>query len=82
LAEQEGNALMRWLYLTIVCVLGVATVVFALENMEIVSVDFLWFGLRLPLALLIIVIYVIGRATGSNLRAFVHWSLRGARLKA
>jgi uncharacterized integral membrane protein len=73
---------MRWLYLTIVCLLGVITLVFAFENMEIVSMDFLWFSLRLPLALLVIVIYILGMVTGSNLQAFIRWSVRGARLKA
>ena len=73
---------MRWLYLTIVCLLAAATLVFALENMEIVSMDFLWFSLRLPLAFLVIVIYIVGMVTGSNLRAFIRWSVRGARLKA
>ena len=73
---------MRWLYLTIVCLLGLATLIFAYENMEIVSMDFLWFSLRLPLAVLVVVVYVIGMVTGSNLRAFVRWSVRGARLKS
>lgn len=70
---------MRWLHLTIVCLLGVVTLVFAFENMEIVSMDFLWFSLRLPLAFLVIAIYIIGTVTGSNLWAFVRWSVRGAR---
>ena len=73
---------MRWFYLTIVCLLGLATLIFAYENMEIVSMDFLWFSLRLPLAVLVVVVYVIGMVTGSNLRAFVRWSVRGARLKS
>ena len=73
---------MRWLYLTIVCLLGLATLVFAYENMEIVSMDFLWFSLRLPLAVLVVVVYIIGMVTGSNLRTFILWSMRGASLKS
>ena len=73
---------MRWLYLTIVCLLGAATLVFAVENREVVSVDFLWFSMRLPLAVLIVVIYIVGMATGSNLWALVRRLVRGARQKA
>jgi uncharacterized integral membrane protein len=72
---------MRWLYLTIVCLLGAATLVFAFENMEIVSVDFLWLSMRLPLALLVVVIYIVGTVTGSSLWAFTRRLVRGARRK-
>jgi uncharacterized integral membrane protein len=73
---------MRWLYLTIVCLLGVATLVFAFENMEIVSMDFLWFSMRLPLAFLVVVIYVVGMVTGSSLWALIRRLVAGARRSA
>jgi lipopolysaccharide assembly protein A len=72
---------MRWLCLTIVCLLGVATLVFAFENMEIVSVDFLWFGMRLPLAILVVVIYIAGMATGGNLWALIRRLIAGSARK-
>jgi hypothetical protein len=43
---------MRWQCVAIICVLAAATLVFALENMEIVSLDFIWFSVRTPLAFL------------------------------
>lgn len=70
---------MRWLYLTIVCLLGVATLVFAFENMEIVSMDFLWFTMRLPLAFLVVVIYLVGMMTGADLVALVRAVIRRAK---
>jgi len=73
---------MRWLYLTIVCLLGVATLVFAFENMEIVSMNFLWFSMRLPLAFLVVVIYVVGMVTGSSLWALIRRLVAGARRSA
>jgi uncharacterized integral membrane protein len=72
---------MRGVYLTIVCLLGAATLIFAFENLEIVSVDFLWFSMRLPLAVLVVVIYIVGMLTGSNLWAVIRRSVRGARQK-
>ncbi len=73
---------MRWLYLTIVCLLGAVTLIFAFENLEIVSVDFLWFSIRLPLALLVVVIYIVGMVTGSNLWALICRLVTGARRNA
>jgi hypothetical protein len=72
---------MRWLYLTIVCLLGAVTLIFAFDNLEIVSVDFLWFSMRLPLAALVVVVYIVGMATGSSLWALIRRLVRGARLK-
>ncbi len=68
---------MRSLYLAIICLLTVVTLVFAVENMEIVSVDFLWFGIRLPLAFLVVAVYIIGMATGSSVWALIRRSVKG-----
>jgi lipopolysaccharide assembly protein A len=72
---------MRWLYLTIVGLLLAATVTFALQNTEIVSMDFLWFSVRLPLAFLVAGIYLVGMATGSSFWALIRRSVKGARLR-
>jgi len=73
---------MRWVHLTIVCLLGLATLIFAFENMEIVGIDFIWLNIRMPLAFLVIVIYIVGMVTGSTLQSFVRWSVQGARLRS
>jgi lipopolysaccharide assembly protein A len=70
---------MRWLHLAIICLLAVVTLVFAAENMEIVSVDFLWFGVRLPLAFLVVTVYIVGMATGGSVWALIRRSVKGAR---
>jgi uncharacterized integral membrane protein len=78
----RGDHAMRWLYLAVVCILAAATLVFALENMEIVSLDFVWFSVRTPLAFLVAAIYVIGMITGGSFWGLIRRSVRGARLKA
>jgi len=70
---------MRWLFLTIISLLTIVTVVFAVQNMEVVSVDFLWFGVRLPLAFLIVAVYIIGMATGGGVWALIRRSVKGVR---
>ena len=72
---------MRHLYLAIVILLAAATLIFALQNLAIVSIDFLWFNLRTPLAILVAATYVIGAITGGSFRALIHRSVRGARLR-
>lgn len=73
---------MRWLYLAIIIVLAVATLVFAVENMEAVSLDFVWFSVRTPLAFLVVAVYVVGMVTGSSVWGLIRRSVRGARLRA
>jgi uncharacterized integral membrane protein len=72
---------MRQLYLVIVILLAAATLIFALQNLEIVSIDFLWFHLRTPLAILVAATYVMGAVTGGSFGALIRRSVRGARLR-
>ena len=70
---------MRWFYLAVIVLFAVATLVFALQNFEIVTVSFLGFKLRAPLALLTVVVYVLGAATGGSLLALLRRSYEGSR---
>ena len=70
---------MRWIYLAIVVVIAAATLIFALQNLQIVSVSFLASSLSAPLALLIFVVYVLGAATGGSLYALLLRSVQGSR---
>ena len=70
---------MRWFYLAVIVVFAVATLVFALQNFEIVTVSFLGFRLRAPLALLTVVVYVLGAVTGGSLLALLRRSYEGSR---
>ena len=70
---------MRWLHLTVIGLFVVATVVFAVQNLEIVNMTFLGLNARVPLALLVAIIYVIGMATGGSLWALLRRSIQGAR---
>jgi uncharacterized integral membrane protein len=76
-AGLQGEAVMRWINLIVVALFVVATIVFAVQNSEIVTVSFLRFEARLPLALVIILIYLLGMATGGSL-----WSLLRRSIEA
>ena len=70
---------MRWVYLAFIILFAAATVVFAVQNLEIVTMTFLGINVRIPLALQTVVVYLLGTATGSSLLAFLRRSYEGSR---
>ena len=64
-----GPTTMRWFHPTVIVLLAAATIVFAVQNFEIVTVTFLRLSARAPLALLVAIIYLLGMATGGSLLA-------------
>jgi lipopolysaccharide assembly protein A len=70
---------MRWIYLAVIILFAAATIIFALQNFEIVTMSFLGFNARVPLALLVVVTYLLGAATGGGLFALLRRSYEGSR---
>ena len=70
---------MRWLYLAVIILFVAATIIFAAQNLDIVTISFLNFNVRLPLALLVTIAYVLGAATGGSLYALLRRSYQGSR---
>lgn len=68
---------MKWIHTAVVVVLAAAFVIFALQNLQSVTVAFLNFGMKMPLAVLLVVIYLLGMLTGSSARSLVRWAWRG-----
>jgi hypothetical protein len=65
---------MRWLYLIIIVLFGAAIVIFALENLATISVSFLGFSVTTRIAILVVVVYLLGAATGGSLIALLRRS--------
>jgi uncharacterized integral membrane protein len=70
---------MRWLYLAVIALLALVTLIFALQNFQSVTVSFLRLQLSAPLAVLIVLIYLLGMATGGSIWALVRWAWQGSR---
>ena len=70
---------MRWIYLAVIILITAAAIIFALQNFEIVTMSFLGFNVRVPLALLVAVAYLLGTATGGILFALLRRSYEGSR---
>jgi uncharacterized integral membrane protein len=70
---------MRWIYLAVILLFAAAAIVFALQNLEIVTMSFLGANVRMPLALLVAIAYLAGAATGGSLFALLRRSYEGSR---
>ena len=73
---------MRWIYLAIVVVFVAALIVFIFQNTQSVDVSFLALGVTLPLAILVLVAYVLGALSGGSLYALLRRSVAGSRRSA
>ena len=70
---------MRWFYLAIVVLFAAVVLIFIVQNTENVSVSFLGATLGAPLALVVLVVYVLGALTGGSLYALLRRSIQGSR---
>ena len=70
---------MRWIYLAIVVVFVAALIIFVFQNTQSVDVSFLALGVTLPLAIVVLVAYVLGALSGGSLYALLRRSVAGSR---
>jgi len=68
---------MQWFYLTVVLLFAAATMIFALENVQAVTMSFLGLSIRAPLALLAAVAYV-----HYLVAAYSHWCVNRSKVPA
>ena len=65
---------MRWFHLAVIILFVAVILIFAFQNLAVVTVAFLGFSARAPLAVLIPIIYLLGAATGGSLIALLRRS--------
>jgi lipopolysaccharide assembly protein A len=70
---------MRWVHITIIVLFVAAMIVFAVQNRGAVTMSFLGFSVRAPLALLAAIVYLLGAVTGGSLLALLRRSVRASR---
>ena len=69
---------MRYIYTATVVLLAAAVIVFCLQNSVPVGVSYLGWSIDIPLPLLVVIVYMLGMATGGAVLTFLRRSLRGA----
>jgi lipopolysaccharide assembly protein A len=70
---------MRWFHISVIVLFIAATLLFAVQNFEMITMSFLGFSARAPLALLVAVVYFVGMATGGSLLTVLRRSVQGSR---
>jgi putative membrane protein len=70
---------MRWFHTTVIAVLAIAILIFAFQNLQSITVAFLGFSVSAPLAVLFVIIYLLGMATGGSLWALIRWAWQGSK---
>ena len=70
---------MRWLHLTVMALLVLGIIVFAIQNLQIVTMSFLGITARMPMAVLAVIVYLLGMATGGSLMSLLRWAFKGSR---
>jgi lipopolysaccharide assembly protein A len=70
---------MRWIYLAIIVLFAAAILIFAIQNLEAVTVTFLGFSISARIALVVIAAYILGALTGGSLFALLRRSYARTR---
>jgi uncharacterized integral membrane protein len=70
---------MRYVHLAIIVVFVAVTVIFALQNLQSVTMSFLGYSVRMPMALQALVVYLLGMATGGSLWSLLRRSIEATR---
>ncbi len=70
---------MRWIYLTVIVLFAAAIVIFGMQNLDLVTMSFLGFSVRAPLAIVAAIVYVLGAVTGGSLFALLRRSVQASR---
>ena len=68
---------MRWLHLAVIILFGLGMLIFAFQNRELLTLTFLGFNARVPLAFVAVGFYAVGALTGGSLFALLRRSYEG-----
>ena len=70
---------MRIFYLVLLVLLVGVTVLFALQNLKTITVSFINWSVTLPIAVVVIGVYVLGMVSGGSVLAFLRWTMQRAK---
>jgi uncharacterized integral membrane protein len=66
---------MRWLHTTVIVVLIAGILIFAVQNLQSITVSFLNLKVSAPLAVLFALVYMLGMVTGGSSLALIRWAM-------
>jgi uncharacterized integral membrane protein len=72
---------VRYVYIALIVVFTAIVLMFKVQNFDTATVSFFSFSITLPVALLLIGVYVLGMVTGGALLALLKSWISGARAR-
>jgi len=63
----------------VIAILAIVILIFAFQNLQSVTVSFLGFSITASLAVLFVIVYLLGMATGGSVWALIRWAWQGSR---
>jgi uncharacterized integral membrane protein len=72
---------VRYVYIALIVVFTAIVLMFKVQNFDTATVSFFSFSITLPVALLLIGVYVLGMVTGGALLALLKSWIGGARAR-
>jgi Na+/H+-dicarboxylate symporter len=76
---KQGRYVMRWIHIGLIAAFVAMMMTFPLKNLASVTMSFLDFRISVPLAVVAVVVYVLGMATGWSLWALIRWAWEGRK---
>lgn len=70
---------MRTFYFFLLILLVAVTTLFALQNLQTITVSFVSWSVTLPIAAVVAGTYALGMVSGGSLLAFLRWTLTRAK---
>jgi len=70
---------MRWIHIGLIIAFVAIMMILALQNLASVTMSFLSFRISAPLAVVAVVVYLLGMATGGSLWALMRWAWEGRK---
>jgi putative membrane protein len=67
---------MRIFYVILLILLAGVTAMFAVQNLQTITVSFLSWSVTLPITLVVIGAYALGMASGGSVLAILRWTMR------
>jgi len=63
----------------VIAILAIVILIFAFQNLQSVTVSFLGFSITASLAVLFVIVYLLGMATGGSEWTLIRWAWQGSR---
>ena len=69
---------MRWFHTTVIAVLAIIVLAFAIQNFQNTTISLFNFQMSAPLAIIVVIVYLLGMLTGGSAVSLFRWAVAKA----